>query len=178
MPLYMDIHNVDTEVFSIEEIAKAHWEDIAIQKKYGVIHRKYWVNIETKMIFCLMEGPDKESCHAVHQESHGGTACNIIEVSDDEFNIFLGRGAKNKNDLAQTLSGEVDAGFRTLLLISTYDFTGKYKHYTNQIHRLIKQYQGVVVLQPNEDVMVSFIFAPDAIACAINIFDLLNIYSR
>ncbi len=174
MPLYMDIHNVDTEVFSIEEIAKAHWEDISIQKKFGVIHRKYWVNLEAKMIFCLMEGPDKEACHTVHQESHGGTACNIIEVSDDEFNIFLGKGTKNENDLAQTLSGDIDSGFRTLLLINTYDFTGNYKHYTNQIHRLLKQHEGVVVLQPNEDIMVSFLLASDAIACAINISDLLN----
>ncbi len=73
-----------------------------------------------------MEDSDKESCHAVHQESHGGTPCNIIEVSEDEFNIFSGKGIKNKNDLTQTLSRDVDAGFRTLLLINTTDFIRKY----------------------------------------------------
>lgn len=173
MPLYMDIHNVDTDDFSIEEVAKAHWEDLSVQERFGVIQHKYWVNIENKTIFCLMEGPDKESCHAVHAASHGGTACNIIEVSDDEFNLFLGRGTKNENDLAQTISGDVDNGFRTLLLVSISDFTGKYKHYTNQIHRLINKNEGVIVLQPNEDIMVSFISVSDAIVCAIAISDLL-----
>lgn len=174
MPLYMDIHNVDTDNFSIEEVAKSHWEDLAIQEKFGVIQHKYWVDIQNKTIFCLMEGPNKEACNSCHEAAHGGTACNIIEVSDDEFNLFLGKGTKNENDLAQTLSGDVDAGFRTLLLIKIYDFSGKYKHYTNQIHRLLKQYNGNIVLQPNDDILVSFILALDAVTCAIAISDLLR----
>jgi len=174
MPLYMDIHNVDTDIFSIEEVAKSHWEDLAVQEKFGVIQHKYWVDIQNKTIFCLMEGPNKEACNSCHEAAHGGTACNIIEVSDDEFNLFLGKGTKNENDLAQTLSGDVDAGFRTLLLIKTYDFSGKYKHYTNQIHRLLKQYNGNIVLQPNDDILASFILALDAVTCAIAISDLLR----
>lgn len=174
MPLYMDIHNVDTDNFSIEEVAKSHWEDLAVQEKFGVIQHKYWVDIENKTIFCLMEGPNKEACNSCHEAAHGGTACNIIEVSDDEFNLFLGKGTKNENDLAQTLSGDIDAGFRTLLLIKTYDFLGNYKHYTNQIHRLIKQYNGNIVLQPNDDILVSFILAIDAVTFAIAISDLLR----
>ena len=173
MPLYMDIHIVSEE-FTIEETVKAHWEDLSIQKEFGVLFHKYWVSLEKKTIFCLMESPDKETCRAVHEASHGGTACNIIEISDDEFNLFLGKGTKNENDLAHTISGDVDAGFRTLLLINTTDFTGKYKHYTNQIHRLIKQYEGDIVLQPNEDIMVSFISSSEALACAITISDLLK----
>ncbi len=39
---------------------------------------------------------------------------------------------------------------------------------------MIKQHEGVIVLESNEDIMVSFIFASDAIACAINISDLLK----
>ncbi|MGB5498766.1 MAG: nickel-binding protein [Maribacter sp.] len=174
MPLYMDIHNVDSDTFTVEEVAKAHWEDVSIQEKFGVIQRKYWVNVEAKTIFCLMEGPNKEACNAVHKESHGGTACNIIEVSDDEFNLFLGVGTKNKDDLAQTLKGDVDAGFRTLLMIETYDFKGKYNHYKNQIRLLIQNRNGAILLQPNNDILASFISASEALGCAVAISELLK----
>jgi len=170
----MDIHNVDSENFSVEDVVKAHMKDIAVQKKFGVVQIKYWVDTGNKKIFCLMKGPNKKACNAVHEESHGGTACNIIEVSDDEFNLFLGVGSKNENDLAQTLSGGVDAGFRTLLMICAYDFTGKYKHYTHQIHKLIQKYNGAIVLDPNDDIIASFISAKEAIACAKSISNLLK----
>ncbi len=174
MPLYMDIHNVDSENFSVEDVVKAHMKDIAVQEKFGVVQIKYWVDTDNKKIFCLMKGPNKKACNDVHKKSHGGTACNIIEVSDDEFNLFLGVGSKNKNDLAQTLLGGVDAGFRTLLMISTCDFTGNYKHYINQIHKLIQKQNGAIVLDPNDDIIASFISAKEAIVCAIFISNLLK----
>ena len=142
MPLYMDIHTVDSDDFSVEDVVKAHMEDLAIQERFGVIQIKYWVNVDAKTLFCLMEGPNKEACNEVHKESHGNTACNIIEVSDDEFNLFLGEG-KNVNDLAHTNSGEIDTGYRTILLLSIADLTGKYGHYVNEINRIIDQHTKV-----------------------------------
>jgi len=173
MPLYMDIHTVDSATFTVEDVVKAHMEDLAIQERFGVIQIKYWVNVEAKTLFCLMEGPNKEACNEVHKESHGNTACNIIEVLDDEFNLFLGVG-KSINDLAHTISGELDTGYRTILLISIADFTGQYGHYLNEIHRLIDQHKGVTIIQPNDDIMVSFIFASNAILCAKAIGKLLR----
>lgn len=173
MPLYMDIHTVDSDAFSVEDVVKAHMEDLAIQERFGVIQIKYWVNVEAKTLFCLMEGPNKESCNEVHKESHGNTACNIIEVSDDEFHLFLGEG-KNINDLAYTNSGEIDTGYRTILLINMADLTGKYGHYVNEVNRLIEQHEGVLILQPDDDIMVSFIFASNAILCALAIGKLLK----
>jgi len=173
MPLYMDIHTVDSDDFSVEDVVKAHMEDLAIQERFGVIQIKYWVNVEAKTLFCLMEGPDKEACNEVHKESHGNTACNIIEVSDDEFHLFLGEG-KNVNDLAYTNSGELDTGYRTILLMSLVDLTGKYVHFVNEIQRLIERYEGVPILQPDDDIMVSFIYASNAILCALAIDKLLK----
>ena len=173
MPLYMDIHTVDSETFTVEDVVKAHMEDLAIQERFGVIQIKYWVNVEAKTLFCLMEGPNKEACNEVHKESHGNTACNIIEVSDDEFNLYLGVG-KSVNDLAHTLTGEIDTGYRTLLLLCTADFTGNYGHFSNEIHRLIEQHKGVPVIQADDDIMVSFIFASNAILCALAIGKLLK----
>ncbi|MGB5821237.1 MAG: nickel-binding protein [Saonia sp.] len=174
MPLYMDIHMVDSENFTVEDVIKAHMGDIAVQEKYGVLQRKYWVNEQDKMVFCLMEGPNKEACHATHEEAHGMTACNIIEVSEDEYNLFMSKSSTKENDLAYTLDGELDAGFRTIMLVSTSDLSGKYGHYTNEIHRLIKQFNGVMVLQPNDEITVSFLLASDAILCALAITKLLK----
>lgn len=169
----MDIHTVDSEDFSVEDVVKAHMEDLAIQERFGVIQIKYWVNVEAKTLFCLMEGPNKEACNEVHKESHGNTACNIIEVADDEFNLFLGEG-KNVNDLAHYNSGGVDTGYRTILLLSITDLTGKYGHYVNEISRLTDKHKGVRIIQPDDNIMVSFIFATDAIICAKAIGKLLK----
>ena len=174
MALYMDIHIVDSDSFSVEDVVKAHMQDLDVEKKFGVTQLKYWVNEENKTIFCLMKGPDKESCNAVHKESHGLTACNIIEVSDDEYNLFLGIGNKNEVDLAHKLSGEIDEGFRTILLLNHFDFTGKYDFLVKQKLALIEETNGTVILQPNEDIMVSFVSALNAIKCAQSLAQLLE----
>jgi AraC-like DNA-binding protein len=174
MPLYMDIHTVDSDSFSVEDVVKAHMQDLAVEKKFGVTQRKYWVNEKNKTIFCLMEGPNKDSCNAVHKESHGLTACNIIEVSDDEYHLFLGIGEKNEVDLAHKLSGEIDEGYRTILLLNHFDFTGRYDHLIKKELALIEENKGTVILEPNEDIMISFVSATNAIQCAQSLAELLN----
>lgn len=173
MPLFMDIHTVDSDAFSVEDVVKAHMKDLAIQERFGVIQIKYWVNVEAKTLFCLMEGPNKEACNEVHKQSHGNTACNIIEVADDEFNLYLGEG-NNINDLAYTNSGEIDTGYRTILLLNIADLTGKYDHYINEINRLIDQHNGSHIIQPDDNILASFIFASNAILCAKAIGELLR----
>ncbi|WP_373517927.1 hypothetical protein [Pricia sp.] len=50
--------------------------------------------------------------------AHGVGACNVIEVSSEiDFNAFLGEGGKDKKDMALTSSGEIDTGYRTLMMI-------------------------------------------------------------
>ncbi|MBM1105975.1 DUF4242 domain-containing protein [Aurantibacter crassamenti] len=171
----MDIHKVESDNFTVEDVIQAHLHDLAIQERFGVIQRKYWVNEKDKMVFCLMEGPNKEACHKTHSESHGMTACNIIEVSDDEYNIFMSRGSTQKEDLAYTADGDIDTGFRTIMLISTSDFSGNYLHYVKEARRLIDKFHGKIVRQPNNDeTMASFLLASDAIIAAMAIAKLLQ----
>jgi len=172
MPLYMDIHTVDSDSFSVEDVVKAHMEDLAIQEQFGVTQIKYWVNVEARTLFCLMKGPTIEACNEVHKQSHGNTACNIIEVSDDEFNLFLGKG-NHINDLAQTIAGDIDTGYRTILCITLLDITKKHKHYTGEVYKAIEHHEGVVIRQPQEEIMASFIYASSAIQCALNIANFL-----
>jgi len=170
----MDIHTVDSDDFTVEEITKAHMQDLAVQERFGVIQRKYWVNESQKMVFCLMEGPNKEACHNTHKTSHGGTACNIIEVSDDEYNIFMAMGSKEENDLAYRVDGTLDSGYRTILLINTSDFSGNYQHYILESRNLINKFHGEVVRQPNDEIMASFLLASNAIIAAMAIANLLK----
>lgn len=174
MPLYMDIHNVESDNFTVEDVVKAHMEDLAVEEKFGVTQHKYWVNVENKTIFCLMQGPDIESCNAVHLESHGLTACNIIEVSDDEYNLFLGVGDKNEVDLAQTLDGEIDEGYRTLLLLTQINFEGLNDLLLKEELTIIEKFEGSVVLRPDDKILVSFVSAANAIQCAQALAELLN----
>lgn len=164
----MDIHTVDSDAFSVEDVVKAHMEDLAIQEQFGVTQLKYWVNVEAKTLFCLMKGPTREACHEVHKQSHGNTACNIIEVSDDEFNLFLGKGT-HIHDLAQTLSGKIDTGYRTILGISLLDFTTRNHHRVREVYQVIEQHEGVVMSQPQEEIMASFIYASSALKCALSL---------
>ncbi len=173
MPLYMDIHTVDSDSFSVEDVVRAHMEDLAIQEQFGVTQLKYWVNEDAKTLFCLMEGPDKEACNEVHKQSHGNTACNIIEVSEDEFNLFLGKG-NQINDLAKTVSGEIDTGYRTILSVNIMDFTNRHKLHSSEVSRFIERYEGGIILQPDEEVTATFIGASYAIQCAIAIADYLK----
>lgn len=172
MPLYMDIHTVDSDEFSAEDVVKAHMEDLAIQDQFGVKQLKYWVNEQAKTIFCLMEGPDKDACNQVHLKSHGNTACNIIEVADNEYNLFMGQGT-DVNDLAKTDSGNLDPGYRTILLTNIVCFSERSNEYFGKIKDLVKEHNGVIVREPTNQIMVTFMYATDAISCASSIMEVL-----
>ena len=81
MPLFLDIHQ-HIPGLTKEAIANAHAQDLKIQKKFGVRFQKYWYDDKEGKAFCLVEAPDKESAIAVHRESHGLVADEIIEVHE------------------------------------------------------------------------------------------------
>ena len=80
MPTYMDMHDIPG--VKAEDVAKAHAADVAIQDKYGVNYRQYWVNEGEGKVFCLVEAPDKESAARTHREAHGLEAHTLYEVSE------------------------------------------------------------------------------------------------
>lgn len=169
----MDIHTIDSEEFSAEDVVKAHMEDLAIQDKFGVKQLKYWVNEQAKTIFCLMEGPDKDACNQVHLQSHGNTACNIIEVTDNEYNLFMGQGT-DVEDLATTNSGELDPGYRTILLTNIVSFSREVKANLKQIRLAIMEHNGAIIRDPDHQTMATFMYANDAILCATSLKEILD----
>ena len=81
MPLYMDVHNMEGGV-SASDVAGAHQKDVETQSQYGVNYKKYWVDESQGKIFCLVEAPDAETAHRVHQEAHGLVTDEIYEVQE------------------------------------------------------------------------------------------------
>jgi hypothetical protein len=78
--LYMDIHK-NVEGLTAEAVIAAHQKDLETQKKYGVNYVDYWYDVESGTVFCLVDAPSKEAAALVHEEAHGLTADEIIEVA-------------------------------------------------------------------------------------------------
>jgi hypothetical protein len=81
MPLYMDVHHMDSGV-TLEDVAKAHAADVAIQGEHGVNYLKYWVNESEGKIFCLVDAPSPDAANDVHRQAHGLVADEVYEVRE------------------------------------------------------------------------------------------------
>jgi uncharacterized protein DUF4242 len=82
MPLFMDIHESMPDGAGLADVAGAHAADVKTQDKYGVKYLKYWVDEDSRKIFCLVEAPDAETAAKVHKEAHGLVADKIYQVSE------------------------------------------------------------------------------------------------
>ncbi|MBI4543785.1 MAG: DUF4242 domain-containing protein [Gemmatimonadetes bacterium] len=91
MPVFMDVHLLPEDVFP-EIIERAHEADVRVRGKYNVQYRGYWYNKDARTVACLVDGPSREACEAVHREAHGLVAESIIEVTPENVHAFLGQG--------------------------------------------------------------------------------------
>lgn len=82
MPLFMDVHEQLPEGATLADVANAHAADVAVQDKYGVTYRSYWVDEASRKAFCLVEAPDADAAIQVHREAHGLLADKIFEVAE------------------------------------------------------------------------------------------------
>ncbi|CAH0999092.1 HTH-type transcriptional activator RhaS [Neolewinella maritima] len=171
MPLYMDIHVMDTEELLADDVAKAHIEDLKVEERHDVQQLKYWVDTTNKKVFCLMRGPNKAACHAVHRESHGMTACNIVELSEDESRFLL--LGSSKNDLAYAESGALDPGYRTLLRLDVIGAAGEGQRIGREVHELIRREEGHVIPLPGAEILAYFSAADRALDCGRALVGLL-----
>jgi hypothetical protein len=80
MPLYMDVHSLDS--VSADDVAGAHERDLEVQEAHGVKYLRYWVDEKAGKIFCLVEAPDADAAASVHREAHGLVADEIYEVTE------------------------------------------------------------------------------------------------
>lgn len=89
MPLYMDQHN--TAGASPEDLARAHFADLAVQEEYGVRFLTYWLDYQGGVANCLVDASDPEAVNRAHAAAHGNLAGKVIPVEKDDVLAFLGR---------------------------------------------------------------------------------------
>jgi hypothetical protein len=81
MPTFMDVHTLGDAV-TMEDVAKAHQADLAVQGEHGVDYRRYWVDEDRGQIFCLVDAPNAEAAATVHRQAHGLVADAIFAVEE------------------------------------------------------------------------------------------------
>ena len=81
MPLFMDVHE-HIEGLTADGVANAHQADLRVQAKYNAKYLRYWFDVRTGKVFCLIEAPSREAAIAVHREAHGLVADSLVEVTE------------------------------------------------------------------------------------------------
>ena len=164
MPLFMDVHK--GAEFTLEDVRRNHMADLAVQSKYGVRYVQYWVNDEAGMVFCLMEGPNKEACEKVHQEAHGDIACNVIQVEKGDYDLLMGITSVDEFEMTHDQQGEIDTGYRIFISIN---FIGPEKLLIEPeflAGKILREEEGREIIHPGPEIMGVFNSCRQAIHCA------------
>jgi class 3 adenylate cyclase len=176
MTLYLDIHH-DVDA-TPEEIVDAHLSDLEAQEKHGVKYLKYWFDTQAGTICCLVDGPSKEACHAVHKEAHGQLADDIIEVEGGLVEAFLG-GPSTDLGAALSVDGSLDGGFRTVLFTDIVGSTTMTQELGDKaamdllnvhdeiVRRELLPQNGREIKHTGDGIMASFVSPSNAIGCSI-----------
>lgn len=174
MSLYMDRHELPEA--KAEDVAQAHIKDLEIQDKYGVRYVTYWFDSDAGTVFCLAEAPSADAAEAVHRESHGLVAHQIIEVDGRAVVEFLGK-------LREPHPGEPWAAtaFRTILFTDMEGSTALtqrlgdaralsvMKTHDKIVREALKTHDGSEVDHAGDGIMASFTSVVRSIECAIAI---------
>jgi hypothetical protein len=73
MATYMDIHAGFFGV-SAEQLKEAHERDLAIEGDEGVHFERAWLDPDSGKVFCLANGPSRESVLRIHERAGHPTA--------------------------------------------------------------------------------------------------------
>ena len=180
MPLYMDLHR-DVKGLTREQIENAHQLDIQVQDKYNVKFHKFWVNEETRSVFCLIEGPNKEACAAAHIEANGEQGCEIIEVHPTDFVAFMGPGNSTPTGIAVHPDGKLDSAIRTFLftdIVNSTSLTERYgdiiamnilRKHNEIVRNSLQKNAGTEVKHTGDGIMATFMSGSKAIRSALEI---------
>lgn len=143
MPLYMDVHR-NLEGLTPEALRAAHLKDVDVQQRFQVHYHKYFFNEETGTVFCLAEGPNAEACQAVHQQSHGLVADEIIEVRPELVEAFFASTRYDDVGAAVTDEGRPDGALRVIMCTEIANFTAVAREREDYAVELLECHDGVV----------------------------------
>lgn len=69
--LYIDVHHIGPGKVTYAAVAAAHAKDLAVEEKYGVHFKKFWVDETNGIVYCLSSAPDTAAILRTHGEAHG-----------------------------------------------------------------------------------------------------------
>ena len=174
MPIYMDVHrNVKAQP---EDIAIAHSMDVQVQSKYNVRYTRYWHNQESGCVYCLVEAPSIADAIRVHKEAHGLIPDQLIEVTMDQVDAFLGAQKSTPSGTDPS-----DGGLRVMMFTDIASSTALAGQLGDQrFHELLKthnivirdalnRYAGTEAKHTGDGILASFASVSQAVECAMAI---------
>lgn len=178
MPLYLDFHDLP-EGITAAHVAKMHQADLEIEHKYNCRGLTYWCDEIRKTAFCLIDAPNKQALINLHEHSHGAVPIRIIEVNETIVESFLGRIADPEKSKKLSLNIINEPAFRVLMVVKIKNKTlattkisilkAAIKDYFITINTLTFSYNGRVVKQEANAILISFDSVTDAINCGLKI---------
>jgi AraC-like DNA-binding protein len=174
----MDRHDVSDTV-TAEHVAQLHQEDLKVEHKFNCRGLTYWFDDHRKMAFCLIEAPDEEAIHKMHNEAHGELPHSIIEVDDKVVASFLGRieDPQKSEDTEHDFIN--DPAFRIIMVtaiesvsLSGTDAEHKARPWVNfneTILHVVQQLGGSIVRQRADCFLISFVSVTKAVLCALEL---------
>lgn len=186
MPLYMDRHELPG--LTAMDVAEGHKQDLKIQHKYNCRSLTYWYDEKRGTAFCLIEAPDKGAVTRMHNDAHGLIPNQVIEVSPQLVESFLGRIEDPRVPVDdEGILVFNDPAFRTIMVAELKDAALMRAIYTNGVQLLkvyneiitetVKQYNGNEVKRTDDGLMVSFTTVPEAVECAQEIQERIKVYN-
>jgi AraC-like DNA-binding protein len=183
MPIFMDRHDVSESV-NAESVAHLHKEDLKIEKQFNCRGLTYWYDDIKKLAFCLIEAPNKESIHKMHDHAHGEIPNLILEVNENIVESFLGRIEDPEKPSSTDLNIIIDPAQRTIMAlrykIDSLNGISYSKLETNMqqaisiIGDILKQFDGRLVEHKEGYLLVSFKSAYKSVLCAFELESLFH----
>ncbi len=176
MPLYMDRHDIRDA--TMEDVTKAHQEDLEIQERHHCKMLTYWYDEARGVAFCLVEAPSAESVRNLHREAHGLIPNQIIEVDTSTVTQFLGRATDPEGTDGQPAP---ESAFRAIMFVDMVKSTDITKalgdkaalslvhRYRDIIRKALVDHGGREVDRAGDGFLTSFVSAFSAVKCAISI---------
>jgi AraC-like DNA-binding protein len=172
MSIYMDRHNV-SESITAEHVAQLHQEDLKVQHRFNCTGLTYWFDDKRKMAFCLVEAPNKQAVHDMHNNSHGDVPHNIIEVDVNLVESFLGRIEDPRKGENTELNIINDPAFRTIMAVELQKFSITDDHLFQNVNEsivsIIQIFNGRIVKQRDNYYLGSFESVSKAVSCALEV---------
>jgi len=183
----MDRHDVP-ETITAEDIAQLHKEDLKIQNQFNCRVLTYWFDEKRKNAFCLVEAPDSNAIHEMHNHAHGEVPNRIIEVDASIVESFLGRIEDPEKEKNETLNIIREGAFRIIMVIAfkqssplksaDENLNSLFKQFSNKIINTLNANDGKIVTQSLYHYLISFTSASNAVHAASDIQSLFKNYKE